>query len=54
VSANLHDNLHLEPDRIGGTNVQRWDNLEGGLYTVLVYGNHADAGLQYNLEWSRA
>jgi len=54
VSANLHDNLSLTPDRTGGTNVQRWDNLEAGFYTVLVYGQQGDAGLQYDLEWSQA
>ena len=54
VGTNLHDNLSLTPDRAGGSNVQRWDNLEAGFYTVLVYGQQGDAGLQYDLEWSQA
>lgn len=56
VSSNLHANAPLQPDRTGGTDnsVQRWDDLNGGQYTVLVYGTHAAEGLGYNLDWSRA
>jgi len=56
VSSNLHANAPLRPDRTGGAgnSVQRWDNLNGGQYTVLVYGSHAAEGLGYNLDWSQA